>query len=64
MKALYWDRNGFCVWQKRLEKGYFKLPSITNPYWEVSMQELQVILAGIDLRQLPPQVDYRRHVIN
>ncbi len=64
MKALYWDRNGFCIWQKRLEKGKFRIPSILNSHWEISFQELQFLLAGIDLRRLPLQVDYRNYVVN
>jgi transposase len=64
MKALYWDRNGFCIWQKRLEKGTFRIPTIINSRWEVSFQELQCLLAGIDLRRLPPQVDCRNHILN
>jgi len=27
IKALYWDRNGFCLWQKRLEKHRYPWPS-------------------------------------
>ena len=26
LKALYWDRNGFCMWQKRLERDRFPWP--------------------------------------
>jgi len=30
IKVLYWLRNGFCLWQKRLEKERFYWPSKDN----------------------------------
>ena len=64
MKALYWDRNGFCIWQKRLEKGTFRIPSIMDTQWEVSFQELQMLLAGIDFRHIPRPFNIEDHVVN
>ena len=46
VKILYWDRSGFCLWYKRLEKGVFRLPS-ERP--EIEAAELGLILEGIDL---------------
>ena len=31
IKALYWHRNGFCLWQKRLERDKFVWPADANP---------------------------------
>jgi transposase len=30
LKILYWDRNGFCLWHKRLEKQRFKWPETSE----------------------------------
>jgi transposase len=30
LKVLYWDKNGFCLWLKRLEKDRFPWPKEIN----------------------------------
>jgi transposase len=54
LKVLYWDRNGFCLWQKRLEKHRFKWPQNRKEVMEVRAEELSFILEGLDIRTVRP----------
>jgi len=48
LKALYWDRNGFCLWQKRLEKDLFPWPKDEEEARKISHDQLKLLLLGID----------------
>jgi len=48
LKILYWDKNGFCLWMKRLEQDKFPWPSTTGEAIEITAKELEMILDGID----------------
>jgi transposase len=49
VKTLYWDRNGFCLWQKRLEKHRFKWPESTEQLRKVGLRELRWLLDGLEI---------------
>ena len=51
VKVLYWERNGFVLWQKRLERDRFHWPRGDGPTVVMSGQELNWLLDGFDLRQ-------------
>ena len=51
VKALYWDRNGFCLWQKRLEKDRFRWPETEEEVLRISARELRWLLDGLALVQ-------------
>ena len=57
LKVLYWDRNGFCLWQKRLEKHRFKWPRDKSEVMEIGVEELGFILEGLDIRTVRPLED-------
>jgi len=58
VKILYCERNGFCLWFKRLESERFKTsPDATDEAIVLSVQELNWLLDGFDLwRNRPRQV--------
>jgi transposase len=62
IKILYWDRDGFAVWAKRLEEGTFAMPFSESGEVrrEITAQELGALLSGIDLSQAKRRKRYRR----
>ena len=70
IKVLYWQRTGFCLWQKRLEEERFRwpmhLPPLARdtkrpPVVELTEEQLHWLLDGLDLKHLKPHraLEYR-----
>jgi transposase len=70
IRVVYWDRNGFAMWTKRLESGRFR-PSLSPDGRLTSMPveaaELALIVEGIELagarrrRRWEPQSTHERN---
>lgn len=59
LKILYWDRNGFCLWQKRLEEDRFPWPKEVGAARLITAQQLGFLLEGIDFWRAHPRREYR-----
>ncbi len=51
IKILYWDRNGFCLWHKRLEQDRFQWPETEDDVLNIYGHELFWLLDGLSLNQ-------------
>lgn len=60
VKILYWDRDGYALWYKRLEAGVVKFPDGASASREVSAAELACILEGLDFSQARRRKRYVR----
>jgi transposase len=64
IKILYWDRDGYALWYKRLEKGSFRFPNASATPGargvEVKAADLMMLLDGVDLGSVRRQRRYSR----
>jgi transposase len=47
LKLLYWDRDGFAIWAKRLERGTFRIPAAPTERIELAPADMAMLLEGI-----------------
>jgi len=59
LKAVYWDKSGFWLSQKRLEKEKFPWPNDESEARELTMEELRMLLAGIDFFKAHKELFYK-----
>jgi transposase len=64
IKLLAWEEDGYAIWYKRLEKGSFHFPAVTdeNPHVEIRAADLIMLLAGVDLSSVKRSKRYHRPV--
>lgn len=48
VKCLFWNKNGFVLYHKRLERGRFKMGKTANGTYMISQNQLDWLLAGLD----------------
>jgi transposase len=55
LKLLVWERNGFIVWYKRLERDKFHWPRRSDePVMTLSVEQLNWLLDGYDVWRMKP----------
>ena len=60
LKAVYWDKTGFWLSQKRLEKEKYPWPQDEGEARELKAEQLQMLLAGIDFFKAHKEVYYKK----
>ena len=62
LKILYWDRDGYALWYKRLEQGTFRMPMARPDATSIELKasELAMLLEGIDLRSIKRRKRFER----
>jgi transposase len=60
LKAVWWDKTGFWLSQKRLEKEKFPWPEYADEVEELSREQLEMLLTGIDFWKAHKPVRYEQ----
>jgi transposase len=63
IKVLYWDRNGFCLWQKRLERDRFRWPETEQEVLRLGLRELFWLIDGLSIYQQKAHVELQYNTV-
>jgi len=61
IKCLFWDRNGFVLYYKRLDKCRFKLKRMFKEIENITAEELEILLSGFDPNPVEHKQMYLEH---
>jgi transposase len=63
VKCLFWDKNGFVLYHKRLERGRFKFGKAHDGSYVITHQQLDWLFAGLDFKLMAefPMLDFTLH---
>lgn len=59
IKCLFWDRNGFVLYYKRLDKCRFKFKKMLKEVEKITANELEILLSGFE----PEPVEIRSKLL-
>lgn len=62
LKILYYDTNGFCLWYKRLEKDKFRWPKNEEDAREITRQEFDWLMRGLDFYNAHKNLRYAQAI--
>lgn len=60
LKLMLWERDGFVIFYKQLQRGTFAMPAHNGDSLVLTAQQLVLILTGVDLEQTRPRKRYQR----
>ena len=58
LKVLYWDRTGFALWQKKLERHRYPWPKTEEAAKEITVEQFRMVLEGIDFWNAHQRLSY------
>jgi transposase len=53
LKILWWDKNGYAIYYKRLERGTFAFPAAREKSIAIDSGQLMKLLAGCGIGAIP-----------
>lgn len=59
IKCLFWDRNGFVLYYKRLDKCKFRFRDMMNSIESISAEDLEILLSGSEPRRINNKTEFK-----